>query len=398
MVGTMRRGLILALCGVALTTLMAGCQIAMPPVAPGKEPEPVKPSTPSAQEGAARWKREPGIDLGTLAPESLAAWRAGCRKLASQAGWSGLCAGADVAGNAAWWMQQFDVYRVEAADGSGPQGMLTGYYEPLLNGGRVKSTSNAWPVFGVPADLLSVDLGGLYPALKGARVRGRLDGRRVVPYYTRGEIEAGAMPASTPVLAWVDDPVDLFFLQVQGSGRVRLEDGSLLRLGYADQNGHPYQSIGRELVKRGELTLDQASMQGIKAWAKRNPERLAEILNTNPSYVFFRALPASDDGPQGSLGVPLTPGYSIAVDTRSIPLGTPVVIETTLPGDSAPTRRLVMAQDTGGAIKGGVRADLFTGFGPAAGELAGKMRQPLRYWVLWPKGLPLPAGVKGEAP
>jgi membrane-bound lytic murein transglycosylase A len=192
-----------------------------------------------------------------------------------------------------------------------------------------------------------------------------------------------------PVLAWVEDPVELFFLQIQGSGQVALASGERIRLGYADQNGHPYRSLGRYLIERGELTLEQASMQGIKAWAAANPAKLQEALNVNASYVFFREL-AGSDGPIGALGVPLSAQYSIAVDARYVPLGAPVFLATTFPLSSQPLERLVVAQDTGGAIRGAVRADFFWGTGAEAGTLAGRMRQQGRMWLLWPRGEPLP--------
>jgi len=191
----------------------------------------------------------------------------------------------------------------------------------------------------------------------------------------------------------VDDAVELFFLQIQGSGRVKLPDGSMVRVGYADQNGHPYQSVGRLLVERGELKLEQASMQGIQAWARANPAKLNDLLNANPSYVFFREMPVAapkngePDGPLGALGVPLSPGRSIAVDPRHVPLGAPVFLATTQPNSAAPLNRLMLAQDTGGAIRGVVRADFFWGFGAEAGNQAGRMKQSGQMWVLLPPGV-----------
>ena len=265
--------------------------------------------------------------------------------------------------------------------------MVTGYYEPLLLGSRQQSQRFAFPVHAVPDNLLTVELGDLFPELKGKRVRGRVEGNKLVPYWTRGEILAQEQQLPAKTLAWVNDPIELFFLQIQGSGRIRLPDGSLMRVNYADQNGHPYRSIGRLLVERGDLKLEEASMQGIQAWARANPSRLDELLNSNPSYVFFREMPASDDGPIGALGVPLTAERSIAIDPRSIPLGAPVFLATTRPNSSRPLQRLVMAQDTGGAIRGAVRADFFWGFGKEAGALAGRMKQNGRMWVLLPEGL-----------
>jgi membrane-bound lytic murein transglycosylase A len=249
----------------------------------------------------------------------------------------------------------------------------------------------------VPEDLLIVDLGEINPELKHLRLRGRLDGRRVVPYYPRAEIGRGLPALAGKELLWVDDPVDLFFLQVQGSGRVRLDTGELVRVGYADQNGQPYKSIGRNLVEQGELKLEQASMQGIKTWGAANPAKLETLLNQNPSYVFFRELSNTEsgqtsdmDGPIGALGVPLTPERSIAVDPSRIPLGAPVFLATTWPNSTQPLQRLVLAQDTGGAIRGAVRADYFWGFGEAAGVQAGRMRQSARMWVLLPREYPAP--------
>jgi membrane-bound lytic murein transglycosylase A len=220
------------------------------------------------------------------------------------------------------------------------------------------------------------------------RLRGRVEGNRLVPYWTRAEIE-NQTQFRAPVLAWVEDPVELMFLQIQGSGQVELASGERLYLRYADQNGHPYRSIGRFLIQRGELSLEQSSMQGIKAWAAANPRKLREALDANPSYVFFREMRQSSgtaDGPVGTLGVPLTAGYSIAVDPRSIPLGAPVFLATTMPLSNQPLERLMVAQDTGGAIRGAVRADFYWGTGREAGTLAGRMRQQGRMWVLWPRG------------
>jgi membrane-bound lytic murein transglycosylase A len=270
---------------------------------------------------------------------------------------------------------------------------VTGYYEPLLTGSRTRRASYVYPVYGVPDDLLTIDLGDLRPDLKGQRLRGRIEGRRVVPYFSRAELEAGRGAIAGRELLFVDDPIDLFFLMIQGSGRVRLENGQTVRLNYADQNGHPYQSVGRVLIERGELNFEQASMQGIQAWARANPARLPALLDENPSYVFFRELPLGDPaaGPLGALNVPLTPGYSLAADSQLVPLGAPVLIDTVHPTGGAPLQRLAMAQDTGGAIRGPIRFDFFWGFGREAGEQAGRQRHDVAAWLL------LPAGVTPEA-
>lgn len=280
----------------------------------------------------------------------------------------------------------FTPYQVFNADGS-DSGLITGYYEPLLHGARKRGGRFQTPLYRAPDDLLTVDLAGLYPELKGMRLRGRLVGNKVVPYPSRGEM-AQANALTGKELLWVDDPIEAFFLQVQGSGRVQLVDsGETVRVAYADQNGHPYKSIGRYLVDKGELTLDQASAQNIKAWFVSHPRRQQELLNANPSYVFFKEekLPDPRQGPKGALGVPLTARRSIAVDSQFIPLGVPVFLATTYPGSEAPLQRLVIAQDTGGAIRNPVRADFFWGFGPEAGEKAGRMKQRGMMWLLLPK-------------
>ncbi|HSD59340.1 MAG TPA: MltA domain-containing protein [Burkholderiales bacterium] len=333
----------------------------------------------------------PGWQADDLSP-AWEAFQRSCGALRKQPLWQEVCTESAAPKPSAEEMRRFFEsrflpYQVVGPEG-GEEGLITGYYEPLLRGSRSRSPRYAHPVYGVPADLLVVDLGEAYPELKNLRLRGRLDGRRVVPYWSRADIENGRAPLQGREMLWVDDPLDLFFLQVQGSGRVRLENGETLRLGYADQNGHPYKSIGRVLVERGELTVEDASMQGIRAWAENHPGKVPELLNQNASYVFFRELPADAPGPIGSLGVPLTAGRSLAVDPRSIPQGAPVYLATTWPGAGQPLQRLMVAQDTGGAIKGGVRADFFWGFGAEAGEKAGRMREPGRLWVLLPKGQP----------
>lgn len=317
-----------------------------------------------------------------------------CSALKQQPAWQTVCAAA--ASQPAqpetlrrFFEENFTPYQVINPDSSS-EGMITGYYEPLLNGSRTRSSRYRYPLYAPPADLLVIDLSAVYPELKNMRLRGRLQGNRVVPYYNRAEIENGAAPVKGHELLWVDDAVDLFFLQIQGSGKIRLPNGEMVRIGYADQNGYPYKSIGKALVERGELTLDKASMQGIKDWGKRNPDKLTELLHVNASYVFFRELPNQLSGPLGALGVPLTAGRSLAVDPRTIPLGAPVFLSTTWPNDAKPLQRLMVAQDTGGAIKGTVRADFFWGFGSDAGKQAGSMKQQGRMWVLLPRDYPLP--------
>jgi membrane-bound lytic murein transglycosylase A len=398
---------LIAACAVqppAANTAAQACPAAAPcpvcPVCPAVTPEPPKAKTLEA----VSW---PEVS-GWMDDDPGAAWETflrSCTRLKAQTAWRESCALAEQlpAGASArdFFETQFLPYRVANADGS-VQGLATGYYEPLLRGSRRKEGPYRYPIYAAPEDLLIVDLAEVNPELKHLRLRGRLDGRRVVPYYPRAEIERGLPALAGKELLWVDDPVDLFFLQIQGSGRVRLATGELVRVGYADQNGQPYKSIGRYLVEQGELKLEQASMQGIKAWGTANPAKLDALLNQNPSYVFFRELPKADvqasatagplttGGPVGALGVALTPERSIAVDPLHIPLGAPVFLATTWPNSTQPLERLVLAQDTGGAIRGAVRADYFWGFGDAAGLQAGRMRQSAKMWVLLPRNYPLP--------
>ncbi len=292
----------------------------------------------------------------------------------------------------AFFESRFTPYRILAPDGS-DSGLITGYYEPVLKGRREAAAGFRHPIYAVPDDLIVVDLGETHPELRNLRLRGRVQGKRLVPYYSRSEIDVPRPTLPARPLAWVADAIELFFLQIQGSGLIEFPSGERVRVGYADQNGHPYRSLGRVLIDRGDLKQDQASMQGIKAWAAAHPEKLQDALNSNPSYVFFRELPPPTgplDGPPGALGVPLTPGYSAAVDPRYVPLGAPVFLATTYPLSNQPLERLVMAQDTGGAIRGAVRADFFWGTGEDAGAQAGRMRQQGKMWLLWPKGEPPP--------
>jgi len=385
---------LLALAGCALPPLAttapdAQCVCAPCPACPAVTPaKPAKPPARPLQE--ARWEDIKGWREDNLA-EAHGALLASCGALEKQPAWRGVCAVARAlpaqdADLRAFFEARFRPWRVANPDES-TEGLVTGYYEPLLRGSRERSRQFAHALYGVPDDLLVVDFGELYPELKNFRLRGRLDGRRVVPYWSRAELTPQSPALAGKALFWVADPIELFFLQVQGSGRVELPDGRRVRVGYADQNGHPYQSIGRWLVEKGELKLEQASMQGIQDWARANPKRVGELLNANPSFVFFRELPDNGGGPPGALGVPLTPGRSIAVDPRAVPLGAPVFLSTTLPASDQPLQRLVLAQDTGGAIKGAVRADFFWGFGAEAGAQAGRMRQRGEMWALLPKDL-----------
>lgn len=287
-------------------------------------------------------------------------------------------------------LQPFLILRTGASRAAAQtMGLLTGYFEPQLHGSRRHLPGLDTPLYSPPDDLLTVDLAAVIPELKGKRVRGRLVGRTVVPYYTRAQL------ATDPALqghelVWLDSALDAFLLEVQGSGRVQLDDGTVIRLGYADQNGQPYRAIGRYLVNQGELSVETANIPGIRAWLAAHPERLHEVLDANPSVVFFQELPLGDpaQGPRGAQGIALTAGRSIAVDPAFIPLGTPVYLAA---GADPALMRLVIAQDTGGAIAGAPRADFFCGAGEAAASLAGSLHAQATLWLLWPRGAVPPA-------
>jgi len=377
------------LSALGLILVLAGC--APCPKCPGPE----QPAPISARFTSAGFAELPGWTSGRPS-DALRAFVAGCARVRPKSALVDACnqardvpPGDDAA--RAFFESAFTAYAISSSEGQ-TEGLITGYYEPVLEGSRVRTARFRYPVFGVPSDMIVVDLASLYPDLKHRRLRGRIEGRRLVPYFSRAEIEDANGRFDAPVLAWVADPVALFFLQIQGSGQIAFEDDTRIRLGYADQNGHPYRSLGRYLVERGELPLEQASMQGIQAWAQAHPEKLRAALDSNPSYVFFRELPdlPAGEGPIGALGVPLRAGASVAVDRRFVPLGAPVYLATTEPLSDAPLERLTVALDTGGAIRGPVRADFYWGSGPEAGALAGRMRQQGRLWLLWPRGAPPP--------
>ena len=397
-----RKPLAAAAASVIASLLLASCATA-----------PAPPPPPSVRTlTQARYEATPLAAAPTVADRDLdAAWPAllaSCRgfERRRKAVWADACAdaaaAADTAARRAVIERRFDVFRIESVtveDGAAEprllatetRGRITGYYEPQLAGSRTRAGPFTVPLYRPPADLLTIDLSPLFPDLADRPLRGRLvlsdRGPRVVPYWSRAELTEDRLRGAE--LLWVDDRIEAFFLQIQGSGRVRLPDGSVIRVGYADTNGHTYRSIGRVLVERGELTLDQATMPGIVEWARANPHRADELLAQNPSYVFFRELPLGDpdSGPVAAFGVALTPGYSVAVDPRFIPLGAPLLIRSEHPATGAPLMRLVLAQDTGGAIRGPLRFDLFWGFGADAALPAGRQRHDAEAWLLLPRGV-----------
>jgi membrane-bound lytic murein transglycosylase A len=373
------------------------------PEPPAPEPLPRFELRPIAFEQLAGWRADDPR-------EALAAFRRSCAKLAQrdpampmgpdplfgQVGdWQSVCTdAAAVAGSSAdrartFVENRFSPYLV--VDGDNPEGLFTGYYEPLLNGSRQFGGPYTVPLYRSPDDLLRIDLGRFNPELAGYAIYGRITGREFVPYHSRGDIDSGALAGRGLELLWVDDPIDGFFLQIQGSGQVRLDDGSLVRVGYAGQNGHPYRAIGRDLIEIGVLTRDDVTLPAIRAWLEAHPNDAFQIMARNRSYIFFEERPelAPDDGPLGAEGVSLTAGRSLAVDPRYIPFGVPVWLDTTAPWPEgeAPLRRLMVAQDTGGAIKGVVRGDVFWGAGARAEAIAGHMKSRGRYAILLPKAL-----------
>jgi membrane-bound lytic murein transglycosylase A len=294
---------------------------------------------------------------------------------------------------------EFVPYRIAPSSGAG---LFTGYYEPQLRGSRTRHGPYQTPLYGVPVDLVNVDLGLFRDNLKGQRIVGQVVDGRLIPYPARADIEGGAL--AVPIL-FVDDPIDAYFLQVQGSGRVLLDDGTVVRAAYAGQNGRPYISIGRILIQRGELTLETVSMQSIRAWLLAHPAETRQLMNENPSFVFFTEQPIGDPslGANGSQGVPLIPEASLAVDLTVHALGVPVWLETTAP-DPDPTKpdrifeRLLVMQDTGGAIRGPVRGDVYWGYSADAGAIAGRMHSEGRMTVLLPRSVAGRLGPSAEFP
>ncbi|MFA9460489.1 murein transglycosylase A [Thiohalorhabdus methylotrophus] len=383
----------------ALLLLMAACATLEPPKEKPREPG-VGPMVP--------WSKVPGWKAGSQA-EAWPALLATCERLGSTPDWRAICDEAELYPNpsdaqARFFMRtRFTPHRM-VGGGDDDRGLITGYYVPLLNGSFEPTERYRYPLYEPPEDLLHINLGARFVRLAGERVRGRLNGNQeVVPYYDRARIESDAQPLSGNELLWVDNRIDRFFLHIQGSGRIRLPDGEVVKVGYADQNGRRYVSIGKVLIDRGDLTSEEVSLPAIRSWLHSHPGRVRPLLNENPSYVFFALRETNLGGPLGSLGVPLTPRRSLAVDPDHIPLGSPVWMTTKLPApdhsdEQRPYRRLTFAQDTGGAINGAVRADLFTGQGVPGEWLAGRMKDDGRLYLFRPAWKYKPAGtqVAGE--
>jgi len=324
----------------------------------------------------------PDRPLGTDGVAGIAGdWRTPCRVAQS-------LDADDEAAARSFFEHEFRPFKVR--NGEHRLGLFTGYYEPLLHGSRRRHDRYQVPLYKLPDDLVAIELGRFRKDLTGRRIAGRWRGRKLEPYPDRESIEAGALGGRKLEIVWVDDPVDAFFLHIQGSGRVDLDEGGTMRLGYAGQNGQPYFAIGRELIARGAISRADISMQSIRQWLEENPDEAASMMDLNGSFVFFRDLGA--DGPVGAAGVVLTPGRSLAVDRRWLPLGAPVWLESRVPspvaGEPDSTRRwLLVTQDTGGAIRGPVRGDVFWGAGDDAAAVAGRMKHRGRLWILLPRGV-----------
>ncbi len=281
-----------------------------------------------------------------------------------------------------FWESRFIPY--SAHNGSEPNGLFTGYFEPELEGRWAADAKYRYPIMSRPGDLIAVDLGKHRDEWKGEHLAGRIVDNNLLPYFSRGDIERGALAGRGLEILWVSDQIGLFFLHVQGSGRVRLQDGSTVRVGYAGRNGRRYTAIGRELVARGVMKLEDVTAPAIADWLRANPVQGQVVMEKNQSYVFFRVV--EGDGPLGALGIPLTPGRSLAVDRAFVPLGIPIWLVAADPLDKKKDyRHIMMAHDTGSAIKGPVRGDVFWGHGEEAGRRAGVMKSTGRYYFLLPR-------------
>ena len=339
----------------------------------GSGTAPTSYSSSIASFSAVSWQTLPGWQDDDVS-QAWPAWLKSCdalRRRSGEVNWRQVCEQATRVSNRdsqairRYFENNFQAYEIRNSSGS-ETGLITGYYEPVMNGALTRTSIYNVPLYSYPS------------AWRKSKPN---------PGPTRAElIGSGILKGSE--IAWVQDPVAAAFMQIQGSGKIRLEDGRVLRLGYAGTNDQPFKSFAQWLLDRKEITRSEATMQGISQWAKRNPDRVNEMLNANPRFVFFKELPGNveaDLGPNGALGVPLTSERSIAIDLQAMPLGAPVFLATTKPLSSQPLQKLVMAQDTGKAIVGGVRADYYWGSGDAAGEMAGRMKQNGKMWVLLPR-------------
>ena len=383
----------------ALPLLLAACEKAPPPERPAP-PEPPKQAAllePVGFDALPGWEADAVAEVAVLVesgtrrilssaddkaigPEALggraADWRPICADLER------LAVTDDISARLFFetWFTPFLV-----SDDGDAEGLFTGYYEAELRGDTKPNGRYRFPLYTRPPDLVSVNLGDFRADLEGERIIGRVDESRLVPYFSRAEIENGALSGRNLELLWADDPVDVFFLHVQGSGRVRLPDGRMKRVGFAASNGLPFYAIGRAMIQEKVLDRRDVSMQSIRDWLRDNPDKAQSLMHRNGRFIFFREI--RGEGPIGAQGVPLTAGRSLAVDPAHLPLGAPVFLDTTWPASERSLQRLLIAQDTGSAIKGPVRGDFFWGSGEPALAEAGRMKQKGRYFLFLPKSV-----------
>lgn len=349
--------------------------------------------------------RLPGWREDTLA-EAIPAWRQSCARMAPQpdnkvigsaagnvagtvADWRSVCAGLAALpvddSNALRGFIEANLVPLSVRGSKDDPGLFTGYFEPIIEASRERTPTYSEPIYALPRDHVSVRLDAFDADLKGRRIAGRVEGGRLVPYHQRGEIEAGAIRENADVLFWARDALDVFILQVQGSGIAALPDGSRTRVGFAGHNGHNYGSVGRWLIERGELSAGRAGWEDIRAWLEANPKIMRNTLAVNRRFIFFREI--NGDGPTGAAGVTLTAERSMAVDPRHVPLNVPVWLDAEHPDGNQRLQRLMLAQDTGNAIRGAVRGDFYWGTGRAALDKAGRMKSRGAYYILVPRAL-----------
>jgi membrane-bound lytic murein transglycosylase A len=367
---------------LGLLLLAAACAPSLPPIQP--PPPPAK--FPHLELTPASFADLPGWGADNFQGVRDAFLKS-CPKLNAKGVWAESCAKVQSAPNDPQILkrvfeQSFKPWRV--SDNGNPEGLFTGYYEAEFAATRFQKSTGQVPIYGPPADLISVDLSQFDASLKGKRIEGRVEKNRLVPYFARHEIESGAVAQNASALAWAD-AVDAHILSIQGSGRLSLDDGTVMRAGFAASNGRPFKGIGAILKERGKIQPGQDStMPAIERWLKSHPEEGRRLMAENPRYIFFRKV--EGEGPVGSLGVALTPERSLAVDQTLLPLGAPVWLSTRL-ADGQAYQRLMLAQDTGSAIKGAVRGDIFFGTGKQAFDKAGRQKEPGRFWLLLPQGV-----------
>lgn len=355
---------------------------------PGWREDKVTEALPALQRSCDRLLRAPGDrEVGRRAiGGTVADWREPC---AAISGVSDAAAGSSLDDDAFRNLVEKLFVPFKVSFGNEDKGLFTGYYEAELRGALFPGGGYDTPLYQRPNDLVTVDLRHFDEDLAGKRVTGRVEDGRLVPYHARDEIDAGVIDSANLELLWAEDPIDVFFLHIQGSGRVQLPDGSTMRVGFDGSNGLPFVAIGRLLIDEGYVSRANASMQSIRAWLRNNPEQATELMQRNPRYIFFRKI--EGEGPIGAQGVALTPRRSLAIDPSFLPLGAPVFLDTTWPGSTTsnprPLRRLMVAQDTGSAIKGAVRGDFFWGAGDPALAEAGRMKQRGSYYLLLPKAV-----------